>query len=686
MTDTTFLEWSKEISTLFALLLQGRIEEIDDVQFSHISLKENVKEITVSGGGKTCTPTRIPRDDILANIITLDGSLAESQKIWAGLMKLKTAIPPRTSRNPSRRQLEDHYHSITDPFAGDPTVFKEIEQQVRTVTRMLVQQASVSPALEEMFFLPMHSHPSRDKTFTSISAEGTTRTLSRRLQGTFSLGKFLGLEEIKEIYHFDPLTFISRMFVGTTIDAGSFDIDRYTTIPKGSTALCTIAYIPQAGDKERVVAIPTAGMQSLSYPIGKVLRVISDSWNVQGVKSHDSTCNYISNMIRVSNHKTFYSIDMSNFTDRLPYDGFQSIIVEELVKLQILKPVDKIIMDLIARGTIRINNQNSSYGVGTPMGTFPSFPLASLGNGVAAAICFANAHLNGDVTRLRLNHLPARVIGDDFVTWDSGLADHYKVLMQRLGVDIQPSKCMESQYVAEMCSKIITDLGVFQQKKLETLASAESLQSFKSQLEYYGPELIESLAQYDPAFAERVKVLYQIPQPYGLGPIVSEKDYGILNSFWRALGIVHEVASVHQEPLNGRDLQILEHRKQAYPRDLTFVVSAKVREDPIAISSLQDSIETSILLLNKKLMEPKLTLEERDELSQVILGYGNMLAHLTTDYDLHLRRTRFQYHLEDPRMEHHRQLEDRDQLEKLADISVATSTLQKGGYEDGHIP
>jgi hypothetical protein len=320
------------------------------------------------------------------------------------------------------------------------------------------------------------------------------------------------------------------------------------------------------------------------------------------------------------------------------------------------------------------------------MGTFPSFPLASLGNGVAAAICFANAHLNGDVTRLRLNHLPARVIGDDFVTWDSGLADHYKVLMQRLGVDIQPSKCMESQYVAEMCSKIITDLGVFPQKKLETLASAESLQSFKSQLEYYGPDLIESLAQYDPAFAERVKVLYQIPQPYGMGPIVSEKDYGILNSFWQALGIVHEVASVNQEPLNGRDLQILGQRKQAYPKDLTFEISAKVHEDPIAISSLQESIETSILLLYKKLMEPELNLEERDELSQVILGYGNMLRHLTTDYDLHLRRTRVQYHLEDPRMEHHRQLEDRDQLEKLADISVATSHLQKGGYEDGHIP
>lgn len=689
MTDSTFLEWSKEVSSLFALALQGRIDEIDQQQFSHIALRSNTERLTVNGGGKTCTPSVVPRDVVLKRLLTLDGTSMHAQKIWAGMMKLKTAVPPRTSRMPSRKQLDDHYHSIVDPFNGDDTVFEEVEQQIRTLTQMIVKQSRVNPAMEEEFYLPMHAHPSREKKFTSVLKESTTRTISRRLQGAYDLQGFLGLEEVKSIYRQDPLTFISRMFVGTTVDEGSFDIDRYKTISKGSTALGTISYIPKAGDKERVVTIPTAGMQSLSYPIGKILRILLDSWNVQGVKSHEQTCEYISNMIRVSDHKTFYSIDMSNFTDRFPYDGFQSIIVDELVNLHVLKPVDKTICDLIAHGAILVNGQIRSYGVGTPMGTFPSFPLASLGNGIAAAISFANAHLDGDVRRISLNHLPTRVIGDDFVTWDTGLASHYKELMTRLGVEIQPSKCMESQACAEMCSKIITDLGVFQQKKLETLASAESLTSFMSQLEYYGPDLISELAIDDPEFAQRLEALYLVPRPFGLGPSIDEQDYGPLSNFYKAAEIGHEVTSVTQEPLNGRDLQILDLRKQAYPKDLTFKVGLQAHNDPFAITAIQESIESSILLLHKRIMEPKLSLKERDELSQVIIGYANMLSHLADEYAFLQRKKHLEYHLEDPSLifDEKNDTLRRDvdkQLNKLVDITVDLQNSQKGDFEDGY--
>lgn len=607
--ESVFLKYSSDLSTLFALCLQGRIDEINPSKFTCLALRPNADGTTViAPDSSKSVPPYIPKDKALCELISLDGTIAQHQKIWAGMMKFKTALGPRTTRKPSQQKMKEHSESITKPFDGDPSVFAEIEPQLRTLTQILIEKSGVSSEDLDKFYLPVSHIPEKDKKLLTIRSDGKAIKANRTEVQAFSTKGALRLEEIQEIYKEDPDTFCSRAFIGFPCEDCSLDLDDYPMIAKGTVPLSAISFIPKPGDKERVVAVPTAIMQSLSYPIGKIFKTINSSWAVQGVDSHKETCEFLSRMVSVSKGtKTFYSVDMSNFTDRFPYHGLTSVVTDELVKQGVLKPIDRKIMDLVCEGKILLDNQVRSYGVGTPMGTFPSFPAASNGNGMVGAIAFANAHLNGDVSKIRLDRLPMRVIGDDIVIWDDKTYQNYKELMTRLGVEVQESKCLQSNYVAEMCSKIITDQGVFQQRKIETLYTATNLDAVIDVIRYYGDVVLSEL---DPTITEKygdqIAAMRMVPEPQGLAPVLSEPFwsdhpllYNVYNAIQEARAHIVEDAS-----LDARDFSILSTRRETYPRSLKFKPREDLVKDPFRRNVLIDSLERDVVHLYDIISNP----------------------------------------------------------------------------------
>jgi hypothetical protein len=650
--ESIFLKWSSDISTLFALSFQGRIDEINPEKFVCLSLVPNASSVTVKAPDSSISvPQYIPKDKALQALISLDGTIASTQKIWASMMKFKTALGPRITRKPSQQKLKEHSESITKPFDGDPSVFSELESQLRTLTKMLVKKSQITQEDEEKYFLPVSLIPEKDKKLLTIRNDGKAFKANRTELAAFNTNGALRLEEIQELYLSDPDTFVSRVYIGFPCESCSLDLGEYPTIPRGSVPLSAISFIPKPGDKERVVAVPSAIMQSLSYPIGKIFKTINSSWDVQGVDSHERCCEYISRLVLESKGtKTFYSVDMSNFTDRFPYHGLTSVVTDELVNQGILKPIDKQIMDLVCEGKILLDNQVRSYGVGTPMGTFPSFPAASNGNGMIGAIAFANAHLNGDVTKVRLDRLPMRIIGDDIVIWDDKTFTEYKSLMTRLGVTVQESKCLQSNYVAEMCSKIITDQGVFQQRKIETLYAADDFDAVIDVIRYYGDSVLTYL---DPSilneYGRQIDAMRMVPRPQGLAPELSEP-------FWSDYPLLYNVYSVIQEArahilentsLDARDFDIMAQRTEIYPSSLKFKPKETLQQDPFRRNVVIESLERDVEYHYNIVASPGTSSKERYEACTVIHELCTALDRLTPKGYLAQRELLQDFHLYD---------------------------------------
>lgn len=675
--EETFLKWASEVSTLFALCLQGRIEEINPDDFSQIGFKHNRSGlITVDCGGNSHIPEFVPREPVLQTLVTQDGSSARTQKIWAGMMKMKTAVAPRTTREPSVRKKKEHYESITASFSGDRTVFPEIEEAIRQVTRQIVKQSRVDSETEEKYYLPLYRQPAKDKGYHTLSSTSLAdKSVKRTKLEAFNCNGLLRLEEIQDLYRMDPDIFCSRLFTGFKSKDCSLNLDEYPPVPRGTIPLSRVSYIPKPGDKERVVCVPTALMQSLSYPIGKIVKTLNSSWRIQGVDSHENCCEDISDLIRKFNgSKTFYSIDMSNFTDRLPYLGLISVVVDELVNLGVLKPFDKAVMDTVCLSRIRINGTISAYGVGTPMGTFPSFPLASFANGVLASIAYARGHFDGDLTKVRLNNVPAKIIGDDIVIWDDNTHEHYVSLMERVGVSVQPSKCIVANYVAEMCSKIITDQGVFQQKKIDTLSTADSLQSFIDQYAYYGDEILEYV---DPTFVDDLLALQLVPYPAGTGPKIEDPFWDsevTLKNLYVSMGIARQYKRLESASLDALDYTIIEDRVGLYPRSLKFEPDIPESNDPFQRNQLIESLRRDMEVLYDILISTESTLEDKEEAADRVRLLDRAIQTLDSDQYLSKLDRDLDYHLHD-------RGKTSDQTKKLVDWSKDTYHQIERKYE-----
>lgn len=472
--------------------------------------------------GLTCTTfqgTKVKifyrfKERFLNDILTMDPSNPDTHKIRAGLMKLHTS---REGDEPTRSERDEIYSSISHRSSLQILASqRELDQfNLELVTRDVLNHLVKKGGKPRRLYLPLFAVPPSTKSSYYLMDHGGGKPLQRHLLESFITKGILRVPEVIDLYDIDPEEFIAAGFTGFR-DPGSFIIfDDDTFLPR-NLPLGNIACINERGNKKRVVASPNILINCLAYPLAKVLTDLYERWSCQGGKSHDGSTanlqNRLAESIRNESGITFHSIDMKSFTDNFPYREFQRKILTQCVEMGIISDFDLKVMDLLCSMKFKFLGTNLviSYGTGTPMGSFPSWPLATLANGIMLTMASYKAGITD------LDNLPGLVIGDDIVIWNDAVAANYREIARLLAMPISEDKSISSQHVAEMCSKIITPYGVFEQKKLKPTESAGAL---LEDIQYYGESFINSLNK---EYSKIVSYLRMVPKPYGIGRDLKE--------------------------------------------------------------------------------------------------------------------------------------------------------------------
>lgn len=450
------------------------------------------------------------KEPFINALISMDPQLPETHKVWSGLMKLQTA---RDGTEPSRSERDQIYKSISHrPSQSLESVWSDrgFTKVVERILIPLVKQGTPGRS-----YLPLFACPPTEKCSfligESVIGHGRPRTDMRH----YIPNNALRVPEIMELYETDPEEFIAAGFTGCNIPGSYIIFDDKPMFPRGKT-LGNITSINERGNKHRVVASPNLLINILGYPLARSITELNRRWPCQGFDSHKLTVEFIQRLLAQSwegeNPKTFHSIDMKSFTDYLPYGGFQSHILDVMIDFGLITQFDKKVMDLICSMPFRFLGTSLSvtYGTGTPMGSYPSFPLATFANGVMLAAASLECGYTNTMD------LPGKVIGDDIVIWNDDVAACYRDIAKDLGLIISEDKSISSQHMCEMCSKIILPCGYFEKKKLKETISPGAL---LKDIEYYGLEFIQNLNE---SYRYLTSYLKLVPKPSGIGRELEE--------------------------------------------------------------------------------------------------------------------------------------------------------------------
>lgn len=455
-------------------------------------------------------------------------------KLISGLMKLKTG---RMIPGVSRSDEDKIFHSINDLPVQNLDTVREIQKEISPfMDKFLLTRGFLYESQRE--YKPLISVFGNVNKRSFVNLESRNMAVPRSEIAAFNISWSLKDPRIYNIINRDPDSFISSVVTGAEVHQGKVSLDEPLS---DELSIGYIATINEPGHKLRVVAVPNLLLACASAPLGKKLKELNSSWKVQGVDSHELTVEFIHNHMKVErDYILFYhSIDMKNFTDRLPYEGLQRLVLENLRDKGLIRTYDIDIMDVICHGKYQYNKTFVQYGAGTPQGTEPSFPLCSFTNGMVAAIAYKSA-TGREWEDINLNKLPCRVIGDDIVIWHDDTARKYKTFMRDLGVEISQDKCIDSPDVAEMCSKLISPFGIYQQKKIIRREDKldrngqESLLTIASRMDYYhgiDDSTLRRYIQNAEIGDEDVLTILSAPRPIGgMGSDFREVMRKVLNS------------------------------------------------------------------------------------------------------------------------------------------------------------
>lgn len=207
--------------------------------------------------------------------------------------------------------------------------------------------------------------------------------------------------------------------------------------------LSEVKLIADKGAKVRSVGMMDHVTQVLCHPIYYILRKVLDRVDADCTFNQDNGVK-ISYSTMLKGHPV-QSIDVSAITDRIPL-SIQLVVLEELLKVlginenMISRTKAGLEALLGSSRTMRIRPTSSKetsfirYAVGQPMGTNISFPLAALSHHVLVRL---SARLTGlDSTKFN----SYRILGDDQVISNKGVALSYTQLLIELGMEYSKTK------------------------------------------------------------------------------------------------------------------------------------------------------------------------------------------------------------------------------------------------------
>jgi hypothetical protein len=251
----------------------------------------------------------------------------------------------------------------------------------------------------------------------------------------------------------EALTFV-RSYLNQSPDAHSLtsEIDGGGVwVPAGGLSFLDgevvgeIQHIPKKGTvKRRPIAVPNRFLQMGLAPIADQLQLLLDRLPCDCTRNQARFDNKITQ--RVTNPNLYVgSVDLSQATDNLPRAWGVEIVRQVL--LWRLQPVTLSSWNLfleMAGGRWDNDGHVSSWPVGQPLGTYPSFPLLGLTH---------NLLLESLAFTMGYGHSPYCILGDDLLVFNKKLRKSYIRLMQDAGVPLSLHKSYEGNLV-EFAGKV----------------------------------------------------------------------------------------------------------------------------------------------------------------------------------------------------------------------------------------
>lgn len=446
--------------------------------------------------------------------------------LLSGMMKLHTAIPPKV---PSQSVLAKVKTSISKEGPDlNPTLIPLFRGVCERLANGLKARKRKYQTLAEI-------PAALNKNSYSLVRK---QSVPRKDQDVYNLYAFLSQPKINDLIMAYPQEFADCLITGERAVI-EWDLIKIKSLRRNTEEpLGSIGIIPERGGKYRVVAVPCAPLLSLNKPVADVLGRIAKGLPSSGVDSHDKAVQKISKLLGRKD-LTFHCYDWKDFTDRFPRN-LQRELLLALEAKGLIKPFDIAVQDCICEALFDFRKEPVRYAVGTPQGTYASFPEASVSHSLLLHTlweCVEGKAISPFTTKC-----PFIVIGDDVVIWHDKLADLYKQIMLELGVEINVNKSIISKNIAEMCSKLITSDKAYLQKKLEPIKGKAS---FIEAYRYYNGHIEVTAPN---------AVLLFLPYPFG----VLDREVP------ETLKVISEMAKYRRDlqhgTMNARDYQIISGR------------------------------------------------------------------------------------------------------------------------------
>lgn len=200
-----------------------------------------------------------------------------------------------------------------------------------------------------------------------------------------------------------------------------------------------ICAIPDKEGKTRVIAIGDYFSQTVLKPFHSYL------FSVLRRVRQDCTFNQGEFITKLANAKVFYSMDLSNATDRFPIDAITAVLSGHFDSNYLKAWKDVMVGYPFNKG----NSQESiRYEVGNPMGFYSSWASFAVAHHFVVFLA---------CKRLKRNWREAIyvLLGDDIVIADKDIAMEYREILTDLGVEVSVQKTHTSEHTYEFAKRWI---------------------------------------------------------------------------------------------------------------------------------------------------------------------------------------------------------------------------------------
>jgi len=207
-------------------------------------------------------------------------------------------------------------------------------------------------------------------------------------------------------------------------------------LPSQGQSLRKITWFPDKEMKIRVIAIgdywSQVALKPLHHFLFRLLRKIPQ----------DCTFDQSSFKDKISGWTEFYSVDLTNATDRFPIQTIYDVLVGHL-PVEYCESWKWLIVGL----PFDYQQDKISYQVGNPMGFYSSWASFTVAHHFVMFHCCRELNIPWSEARYVL-------LGDDVLIGDRLLKNKYIEMMTRLGVTFSPLKTHESEFLFEFAKRL----------------------------------------------------------------------------------------------------------------------------------------------------------------------------------------------------------------------------------------